>query len=199
MPPLPVAAAMSFLSYQVWVLGTVALLRLWELVFSHRKLVQARRASGAELIAEPEYPLMVLVHGGWFAGMIAETVVRNFPFSGVIVLAALLLWIIALALRFWVLISLDDFWNVRLIARPNQPVIVSGPYRYLRHPNYLAVILEIAAVPLIVGAPFTALLASIANGLVLIQRIRREEAYLFTVPGYAQAFRGKKRLIPWVF
>lgn len=190
---------MLFLSYHVLIVGLVALLRLWELVFSHRRLVQARRASGAKLIPEPEYPLMVLVHGGWFAGMIAETVGRDFPFTGGIVLAALSLWMIALALRFWVLISLNDLWNVRLIARPNQPVIVSGPYRYLRHPNYLAVILEIAAVPLIVGAPITAILASMANGLVLIQRIRREEAYLFAVPGYAQAFRGKKRLIPWVF
>jgi methyltransferase len=69
----------------------------------------------------------------------------------------------------------------------------------VRHPNYSAVILEMAAVPLLVGAPLTALLGSLANGVVLYFRIRQEEAYLFSVSGYERAFGHKKRLVPWVF
>jgi methyltransferase len=97
------------------------------------------------------------------------------------------------------MLALGRLWNVRLVQRPDQPVIASGPYRFVRHPNYLAVVLELAAVPLALGAYGTALLAGAANALVLWRRIAAEERYLFSVPGYAAAFAAKKRLIPGVF
>jgi methyltransferase len=95
--------------------------------------------------------------------------------------------------------ALGGLWNVRLISRADQAVVADGPYRYIRHPNYLAVVLEVAAVPLLLGAYWTALIGSVANGLVLWRRIANEEAYLFTVEAYREAFAGKKRLIPGVF
>ena len=94
---------------------------------------------------------------------------------------------------------MGSFWNVRLLRREEQPIVTGGPYRYLRHPNYLAVTIEIAAFPLITGAYWTALAGSAANAAVLWFRIRREEAYLFSFPAYRAAFAGKKRLIPGVF
>lgn len=190
---------MTIPSYHIWVFAAVGLLRLWELGFSARHLARDRRAQRAALIREPGFVGMVAVHGGWYAGMVAEVLWRDFPFPSRVMLPALVVWCLALALRAWVLLSLGEVWHVRLVARRDQPVITAGPYRYLRHPNYTAVILELAAVPLLVGAPLTALLGSLANGVVLYFRIRREEAYLFSVPGYERAFAHKKRLLPWVF
>ena len=107
--------------------------------------------------------------------------------------------ILPLVLRVWMLTSMGTLWNVRVINRPRQPVVTSGPYRLVRHPNYLAVIVEIMVVPLLVGAYWTALPATIANGFLLWERIRREEAHLFRLPEYRDAFGGKKRFIPGVF
>ncbi len=187
------------MSYHYAILSAVALLRLWELGFSYRKLVQVRETQGARLIPEPAFPAIVAVHAAWLGGCVLETWLRSHPFPGAIFLPALLAWMAALALRCWVLLVLRERWNVRLIERDGQEVCTAGPYRYLRHPNYLAVIVEIAAVPLLVGAYVTAALGSLANGAVLVWRIRKEEAYLFEVPGYREAFGDKKRLLPGIF
>jgi methyltransferase len=95
--------------------------------------------------------------------------------------------------------SLGRLWNVRIVERREQPVVTAGPYAWVRHPNYLAVVLEVAAVPVLLGALGTALLGSLANAVVLYFRIRAEEAYLFAQPGYAAAFAGKKRFLPGLF
>ena len=88
---------------------------------------------------------------------------------------------------------------MRLVDRNPQPVVVTGPYRFIRHPNYVAVILDIAVVPLLVGAPWTALLGSLANGLVLWRRIVAEEQHLMQNTAYRKAFEEKARLVPGVF
>ncbi len=190
---------MTIPSYHIWILAAVGLLRLWELGYSARHLARDRRAQRATLIREPGFVGMVAVHGGWYLGMLLEVQWRDYPYPSGVLLPALMVWCGALALRAWVLLTLGEVWNVRLVARRNQPVVDTGPYRYVRHPNYTAVILEMAAVPLLVGAPLTALLGGAANAVVLYFRIRQEETYLFSVPGYERAFAHKKRLLPWVF
>ncbi|MCH7478270.1 MAG: hypothetical protein IIA14_09225 [SAR324 cluster bacterium] len=187
------------MSYRVAVLMAVVLLRLWELWFSRENLRQAREKTRAHPVAEPYFPLMVLFHGAWLAGCFAEALFLDRAFQSWLVLPTLGLWIAALVLRVWMLTSMGTLWNVRVIDRPRQPVVTSGPYRLVRHPNYLAVIVEITVVPLMVGAYWTALLATIANGFVLWERIRREEAHLFQLPEYRAAFGEKKRFIPGVF
>jgi methyltransferase len=183
----------------VSVLTFVALLRFWELYVSQSR-ARAEIATGrASLIREPFYPLMVAVHAGWWVGCAAEPVLAQRSWQPGVAVPALLVWAAALALRFWLMATLGPLWNVRLLRRTAQPVISTGPYRFIRHPNYLAVILELAAVPLALGAYFTALAAGVANALVLWQRIRQEEAYLFSVPAYAAAFARRKRLIPLLF
>lgn len=186
------------MSYHHLILLAVALLRAWELAFSWRRLREAQAQGRATLIPEPLYPVIVAVHAGWLGGSLLETWLRHYPYPGALFLPALLLWMAALGLRFWVLAVMHENWNVRLIERSEQPVVTGGPYRYVRHPSYLAVILEIAAVPLMLGAYVTAALGSLANGLLLVWRIRREEAYLLAVPQYREAFEHKKRLIPGV-
>jgi len=181
------------------VLGLVALLRLWELAVSRARLRAARAAGTAEAIPEPGYRAMVLVHLGWWLGCAAETVWRGDNWPAAVALPAGAAWLAALGLRAWMMAALGGLWNVRLVARTGQPIVTGGPYRWVRHPNYLAVIVEIAAVPLLVGAPLTALLGSAANAWVLRGRIAREEAYLGAFPAWRRAFAHKKRLLPGVF
>lgn len=193
MAPLAVSAL------TVAVLTAIAALRLGELAFSLWRLRADRRAGAAQPVPERGFPWIVAVHAGWFAGCALEASLRPAHPPSAWVAGAALLWAVSLLLRAWLMASLGRLWNVRIVARKAQPIVVRGPYAWVRHPNYLAVILEIAAVPLLLGAVWTALLGSVANGIVLAFRIRREEAYLFSVPGYAQAFGHKKRLLPGVF
>jgi methyltransferase len=181
------------------IVGAVALMRVAELIVSRWRLARDGRQGVAAPLREPVYPLMVAVHAMWLAGCLLEPLWLRPAWHPFIALPALLAWALALGLRLWSMAALGRLWNVRLVRRAEQPVITAGPYRYVRHPNYLAVVLELAAVPLAVGAYWTALLAGLASGWVLWRRIAGEEAYLFTVPGYAAAFAGKKRLIPGLF
>ncbi len=181
------------------VVGGVLVMRVAELAVSRRRLAQDVERGAALPIREPGYPAMVAVHAAWLAGCVLEPLLTRSEPRLPVTLVALGVWGAALALRGWLMLSLGRLWNVRLVQRAVQPVVTAGPYRYLRHPNYLAVVLELAAVPLALGAWWTALLAGGANAAVLWRRIAREEAYLFTVPGYRAAFGAKKRLIPGVF
>ena len=187
------------MSYQYPILVAVMGQRLWELFISRRRLEADSREGTAELIPEPAYPLIVAVHAAWIAGCWLEVLAFDRTFQPWLVLPAMAVWGLSLGLRVWMMAAMGRWWNVRLIARQEQEVVVAGPYRFIRHPNYLALILEIAAIPLLLGAYWTALLASVANGLVLWARIRKEEAYLDTWEEYQAAFGGKKRLIPGVF
>lgn len=177
-------------------LAAVIALRLAELYVSRRRVQSDARAS---IIPEPGYAAMVAVHAGWIAGCALEPLLTHARRPFWLVAAALVVWALALALRAWLWTALGSLWNVRLVQRQEQPIVATGPYRYLRHPNYLAVILEIGALPLALGAYGTAFVFSVANALVLWRRIVREEAYLLSVPGYQDAFGTKKRLIPGVF
>ena len=109
----------------------------------------------------------------------------------------LLLVLLALAaqgLRWWAIASLGERWSTRVIVRPEAVPVRSGPYRWLRHPNYLAVGLELAAVPLIHGAWLTALCFSVMNAVLLSVRIRAEEAALG--PLWSEAFHALPRFVP---
>lgn len=181
------------------ILGALAALRAVELAFSARTLRADRRAGRARALPEPAFPWLVAVHAGWLLGCLVEGL--GFPSRLPPALLALAgaVWAVSLLLRVWLMATLGRLWNVRIVARPEQPIVASGPYAWVRHPNYLAVVLEIAAVPILLGAVVTALLGSLANALALFFRIRGEEAYLFAQPGYAAAFAGKKRFLPGVF
>jgi methyltransferase len=110
--------------------------------------------------------------------------------------ACLVVVVAAQALRYWAIASLGERWNVRVIVEPGIPVEVHGPYRYLRHPNYVAVVLEGLAVPLVHGAWLTALAFSVSNAVLLAVRIRCEERALGTHCAYAARLGGRSRFVP---
>jgi methyltransferase len=179
--------------------AAVAALRLWEVALSRRRLGQVQASGGGRVIGERVFPWMVVVHTAWLGGCLLEPWLRMPPFQAGLAWGAAAVWLVALGLRAWVLVTLGRHWNVRLVHLSQQPVITAGPYRFIRHPNYLAVVLEIAALPLLLGAYGTALLGSLANAAVLVPRIRAEETYLFSRPAYRAAFAQKKRLLPGLF
>ena len=102
----------------------------------------------------------------------------------------------ATGLRLWVIRTLGTSWNVTAHVSPAMHIETGGPYRWVRHPNYVAVTLEFACLPLAVGAAPEAVVLSLANALVLAPRIRAEERLLDALPGYRAAFAGVPRFIP---
>jgi methyltransferase len=154
--------------------SAVAAQRLAELALAarNRRWLLAR---GGREHAAGHYPLFILLHAGWLAGWLTEGLLRGSdPAPAWPLWLALLL--AAQALRYWCIAALGRRWTTRIIVLPRAPRVARGPYRYLRHPNYLAVTVEIICGPLVFGAWMTALAAGLANAwLLLAVRIPAEE------------------------
>lgn len=175
-------------------LAGVAAQRLLELLLSR---CNERRAGPARGTAgERSYPLMVLLHVALFALPLAERRLLRRRVSAALVVPALVGEVAATGLRLWAIRALGRNWNVRGRVAESAAVVEGGPYRYVRHPNYSAVALEMAALPLAGGATFSALLLSAGNALVLLPRVRGEETLLAAMPGYRTAMAGKPRFLP---
>jgi methyltransferase len=165
--------------------------RLVELRISARN----RTATGPGDQASPStYPLMVAAHVALFTVSAWPRRSRRVP--RFVEAAAFLGLGASTGLRLWVIRTLGDDWNVTAHVRPGVRIETGGPYRYVRHPNYVAVALEFACLPAAVGALPEAVALSVANAAVLVPRIRAEERLLDAVPGYREAFRGVPRFIP---
>lgn len=183
---------MTSFAFFLALLTVIAASRLIELAIARRRLA----ASGAEVAPDGNYRAMVLVHILLFLLPPLEVWALARPFIPALAIPALIALAAATALRAWVIRSLGPSWNTRGLVPAEARVVTGGPYRWLRHPNYLAVIVEIAALPLVHGALVSAVLLSLANAAVLAVRIPREEAALFELDGYARAFADKRRLLP---
>lgn len=171
----------------------VAVQRLFEMALSRRN-ERFAAARGAIEVGRGHFPAMAAMHAAFLVSCVLEVHVFDLRFAGSIGAAALSLLAIAQLVRYWAIATLGRRWSVRILVWPNAAPVTHGPYRYLRHPNYVAVVLEIAALPLIAGAYRTAVAFSIANAIVLAVRIRAEERALG--PAYAAAFGGVPRFVP---
>ncbi len=153
------------------ILALVTAQRGGELWLSHSH-TQALMARGAVEIAAAHYPLMVIVHTAWLMSLWVFG--HNQPVNGIALVAFLALQ----ALRVWVMATLGARWTTRIIVLPNAPLVASGPYRYLRHPNYAVVAGEIAVLPLMLGLSWVAAIFTVLNAAVLFIRIRAENRAL---------------------
>ncbi len=157
-------------------IALVGLERLVELRLASRN----RRwllARGAVEVGESHYPWMVMLHSTFLLAAPMEVWFLERPLIPPLALAMLLLLMVAMALRYWVVVTLGRRWTTRVL-RAKESRITAGPFRFLDHPNYLAVVLEIAALPLVHTAWLTALIYSILNASLLRTRIRVEETAL---------------------
>jgi len=154
------------------IIALVALERLIELALSVHNTRKLKAEGGIETGAG-HYPLFVLLHGSWLLA-IALLTPKMAPVN---------LWLFATFIllqcgRIWVIASLGKYWTTRIITMPGAPLVKKGPYRFLRHPNYVIVTCEIAVLPLVFGDWQIAVLWSLANAALLCWRIRIEDATL---------------------
>ncbi|CAL9609336.1 hypothetical protein SUDANB58_05600 [Streptomyces sp. enrichment culture] len=155
----------------------VGLERVAELVVSHRNTAWSLARGGVES-GRGHYPFMVALHTGLLAGALVEVWVRRPDAVPVLAWAMLALVAAAQALRWWCVATLGRQWNTRVIVVPGAPRVTGGPYRRLPHPNYVAVVVEGLALPLVHSAWITAAVFTVANGFLLATRIRAEDAAL---------------------
>jgi methyltransferase len=179
-------------------LAAVGVLRLVEIGISKRN--QRWLASqGVAKIAEPRFRWMVVFHGGILVAAGLEVVLLQRPFLPALALAMGVVFLLANAVRWWVIGTLARHWNVGVMASVELGVVTSGPYRWVRHPNYLAVFLELLALPLIHTAWLAALLGSAFHVAILRNRLRVEDATLLANPAYREAMGSKPRFLPKLF
>ncbi|WTW99808.1 isoprenylcysteine carboxyl methyltransferase family protein [Streptomycetaceae bacterium NBC_01309] len=160
--------------------AAVAVERLAELVVAKRNAKWTLARGGVEYGKE-HYPVMVVLHTGLLAGCLLEPVLADRPFVPALGWPMLALVVASQGLRWWCIRSLGPYWNTRVIVVPGAEPVRRGPYRYpklLRHPNYVAVAVEGAALPLVHSAWTTALVFTVANAALLTVRIRCEDTAL---------------------
>lgn len=179
--------------------GAVAIGRIGELAWSRRhERALARR--GGELVREPAYVAMVAVHAGTLVAAPAEAWLRrrSRPRRRAVALVAVIALGAATALRVWTLRTLGESWSTRVtrFRDGGRRVVGEGPYRWIRHPNYAAVIVELAALPLAGGAWLTALVATALDAIVLARRIAVEERELARDPVWRATMARKPRFVP---
>jgi methyltransferase len=153
------------------VLAFVTAERVAELPLARRNTARLL-ARGAREYAPSHFPLIVALHVAWLAGLWLLGWNRPIQWGWLAVFALLQM------LRIWVVATLGARWTTRIIVLPGAPLVKSGPYRFLKHPNYVVVVGEIAVLPLVFGLPLYALVFSILNGIVLWVRISAENSAL---------------------
>lgn len=155
----------------IWLIGFIIVERVCELVLARRNTARLL-AMGAKEFGRAHYPLIIALHAAWITGLIILG--RNQPVAW----PWLAVFIVLQAARLWVLASLGRRWATRVIVPPGGHLVARGPYRFIRHPNYLIVALELAIVPLMLGMPVFAFVFTLLNAGALIHRIAVENAAL---------------------
>jgi methyltransferase len=158
-------------SFASLILLLVTLQRLGELVLAHTN-TRNLQARGAIEVGASHYPLIVAVHAAWLITLwiLGRHQAVNLP--------ALAVFVVLQGLRVWIIATLGSRWTTRIIVLLGEPLITSGPYRYLEHPNYAVVAAEIVTLPLALHLPITALVFTLLNAMVLFIRIRSESRML---------------------
>lgn len=171
-PPLDAATRTGIVA----LLAFVVLERMFELVLSAKNARRLKARGGVESGAG-HFPLLVLVHTLFPLSLLGEVIwLGARPGPGWPLWLGL--WLLAQGLRYWAIAALGEAWNVRIWVVPGAPLVHRGPYRILKHPNYLAVVIELVAAPMTFGAWRTAILVSVLNLVALRVRIRAEERAL---------------------
>jgi methyltransferase len=158
-------------------IGLVVAERLAELVVARRNLAWARSEGGIEYGGR-HYPWIVAAHVALLAAAPAEVWLLGRPFVPALGWPMLAVVALSQGLRWWCVAALGRRWNTRIVVVPGMPLVTSGPYRWLRHPNYVAVVAEGLALPLVHTAWVTAVAFTAANAILLTVRVRAENAAL---------------------
>jgi len=175
--------------------AALAIDRIAELAYSRRNQRKLGQR-GAKKVHDPAFLGMVALHVGYFCAAPAEVVLLRRPFLAWVGWPALGVLIAANALRVWSIRALSTHWNMQIVDSQALGAITTGPYRWIRHPNYVALFFEVAALPLVHSAWITAAAATLANLVLLRRRIADEEEVLMKEPGYRLRMAAKPRFFP---
>jgi methyltransferase len=167
---------LSAIALLVLAVVLVAAQRLFEFVLARRNERKAR-ARGAVERGQRHYPFIVALHALWLASTFVEGLLRG-PEIPAFWPVPLMLFLLVQPLRYWAIFSLGESWNTKILVVPGVKPVRRGPYRYLNHPNYVVVGVEILSFPLIFGAWVTALVFTVLNAALLSVRIREENRAL---------------------
>lgn len=168
--------------------------RLLELLIAKRN-EKWMKGQGALEFGRGHYQVMVMMHSLFFVVLLFEKITFNrtvsplWPFL-------LIIFVFAQLVRVWALTSLGRYWNTKILVLPNVEVIRKGPYRYIKHPNYLVVSIELLVIPLLFGAYFTVCLFTLMNVIMLSIRIPAEERALTELTEYQGTFQRCNRFLP---
>jgi methyltransferase len=160
------------IGWAYWFLGFIALQRCAELAYAHYNTRRLLKRGGRE-VGAGHYPLFIVLHGSWLlslASLTASTPPFHWQLLG--------LFAVLQVLRLWVIASLGPYWTTRIVTLDGAPLCGRGPYRWLRHPNYLIVAAEVPLVPLILDLPVAALAFGLINLILLTYRIHVEDKTL---------------------
>jgi methyltransferase len=171
--------------------------RLIEMRLSKRHQ-RALAERGAARAPEPGFVFMVALHTGVLIAAALEVLLLHRPFTPVVGVPALIVFALSNVLRWWVIATLGPHWNVQVVGSMELGVVTGGPYRWIRHPNYVAVFAELLALPLVHGAWLTATVGSVLHVFVLRRRLALEEAVLASDPVYRDLMGRKPRFVPRV-
>ena len=166
---------MTLFDWPLWaqiLFAYVVIQRAAELAYANANTRRLLAEGGREYGAK-HYPLFIVLHGGWLISIALFAKPTEIPD-----MLLLNTFVASQTFRFWTLASIGRWWTTRIISAPHFPKVKRGPYRYIKHPNYALVVVEIALFPLILGAPAMALTFSILNAALLWWRIRVENAVL---------------------
>lgn len=168
--------------------------RLIELVIARRN-EKWMKGQGAIEFGKSHYPYMVLMHILFFLLLFIESVFFVKEISAYWI-PLFVIFLFTQAIRIWALTSLGKYWNTKIIVLPNANVVKKGPYRYLKHPNYVIVTIELLIIPLMFKAYFTLILFAILNFIILSIRIPEEEKALRSLTKYEGIFEESNRFVP---
>jgi len=154
------------------IVGLVAAQRVAELAYAEHNTKRLKERGAVE-IGAGHYPFIVVLHASWLIAVALAA-----PSDVTITWAWLIAFVVLQALRLWVLATLGPYWTTRIISLPGAPLVKKGPYRFVRHPNYLIVACEIAVLPLVFGEWRVAIVFSALNAAILAWRIYQEDKAL---------------------
>lgn len=164
-----------------------------------RENQQALAKRGITMASEPHFRWMVLLHAGVLMGSLLEAWMAKRPCLRSLVIPMGLILVGANLLRWWVIRTMGEHWNVRVMNSVPLGVVSNGPFRWIQHPNYVAVFLELEAIPLLHGAWVTALVGGLLHLQVIARRLAVEEPVLFADPAYRSIMGWKPRFLPFPF
>lgn len=178
-----------------------SILRVIELIIAKKNLKSRGSESGLMIPQEKGFIFFIVLHSGFLISVPLEVIFFSREFIEILGFSMILIYFSCLILRYHILKILGKSWNTKVVFNPNNydSIVTSGVYGYIRHPNYLVVILEIASISLFHSAFYTFFIFTIFNAVLLYFRIRFEESELFKNEAYRKFFEKKKRFLPGIF